>query len=185
MIGRWDITIRCESEIEQQNLVRKLRGGWILCSEKMPEERETMFAKLKGTNKWSSTMPEAISDNVIVTVKFNETGETISAICHTCDGKWMKSFVWEEGEVIAWMLLPEPYRDNALTFERSTSCGDCPCFNDHTGECQAAEKELSTNLEIPEWCPVKVIMEYQEFFDLRYINAFCEFISTKNGTDCK
>lgn len=42
-----------------------------------------------------------------------------------------------------------------ITFDQPTNCGDCPCFNDHTGECQAAGKELNTNLEIPEWCPVE------------------------------
>lgn len=42
-----------------------------------------------------------------------------------------------------------------ITFEQSESCHDCPCFNDHTGECRAAGKELNTNLEIPEWCPAE------------------------------
>lgn len=30
---------------------------WIPCEERLPEERPTAFAKLKGTDKWLDTMP--------------------------------------------------------------------------------------------------------------------------------
>lgn len=34
--------------------------GWIPCSERMPEERPSMFAKFKGTDRWSMLMFEKV-----------------------------------------------------------------------------------------------------------------------------
>ena len=33
-------------------------GVWIPCNEKMPEEHDSIFTKLKGTDKWSNAMFE-------------------------------------------------------------------------------------------------------------------------------
>lgn len=103
----WDVTIHCENEEEQKNVIEKLNMRWILCSEQMPEERESIFAKLKGTNKWSSAMFETTSNDVIVAVRFKETKETMTGFCHTCDKKWKKPLSWKDAEIVAWMPLPK------------------------------------------------------------------------------
>ena len=83
-------------------------GRWIPCGERMPEEHDSMFAKYKGTDKWNDAMFEKISDNVNVTVEF-EDGKRKTMTLHTCDGKWMTDIRIVKFEVIAWQPLPEPY----------------------------------------------------------------------------
>ena len=86
---------------------RELSDEWIPCSDRMPEERESIFAKFKGTDQWRSAMFEKISDNVIVTVEF-EDGKRMSMKGYTVDGKW-KPDTAVKCKVIAWMPLPSPY----------------------------------------------------------------------------
>jgi len=83
-------------------------GGWIMCGDKLPEEHDSMFAKLKGTNKWNNAMFGKISDDVNVTVEFDD-GKRKTMTLHTIDGKWK----WKtpiKCKVIAWQPLPEPCR---------------------------------------------------------------------------
>lgn len=61
-------------------------GEWIPCNMRLPEEHESIFAKFKGTDKWRSAMFEKMSDNVIVTVEF-EDGARMSMKGYTVDGK--------------------------------------------------------------------------------------------------
>lgn len=85
-------------------------SDWILCSEQLPEERDSIFAKWKDTNKWTSLMFEKISGTVIVTIKYNN-GEKRVAPAHTVDGKWKCDvLLCNDGKIIAWMPLPEPYK---------------------------------------------------------------------------
>ncbi len=86
-------------------------GGWIYCGDgkNLPEEHDSMFAKLKGTEKWDSAMFEKISDDVNVTVEF-ENGERKTKTLHTVDGKWNGGQRGVKFKVIAWQPLPEPYR---------------------------------------------------------------------------
>lgn len=81
---------------------------WIPCSERMPEEHDSMFAKYKGTDKWNDAMFEKISDNVNVTVEF-EDGKRETMTLHTCDGKWMTDIRNVKFEVVVWQPLPVPY----------------------------------------------------------------------------
>ena len=61
-----------------------------LVEDGLPEERNSMFAKWKGTDKWSESMFEKISSDVNVTVEYEDgTRQTITA--HTLDGKWALS----------------------------------------------------------------------------------------------
>ena len=92
-----------------QEVAEEYNGGWISCSERLPEEHETMFAKLKGTDKWDSAMPEKISDDVNVTVEF-EDGTRKTMTLHTNDGKWNTGNRIAKFNVIAWRPLPEPYQ---------------------------------------------------------------------------
>lgn len=87
--------------------------GWILCEDRLPEEHESIFVKFKGTSKWNSAMFEKISDEVNVTVEF-EDGKRKVMTLHTCDGKWKSDIQIVKFKVIAWQPLPEPYhyKDN-------------------------------------------------------------------------
>ena len=84
--------------------------GWIPCSERLPEEHDSMFATLKGTSKWNDAMFEKVSDDVNVTVEF-EDGTRKTKTMHTVDGEWKNdSFI--NMEIIAWRPLPEPYKED-------------------------------------------------------------------------
>lgn len=84
--------------------------GWIPCSERLPEEHDSMFATLKGTSKWNDAMFEKVSDDVNVTVEF-EDGTRKTKTMHTVDGEWKNdSFI--NMEIIAWRQLPEPYKED-------------------------------------------------------------------------
>ena len=84
--------------------------GWIYCGDgkNLPEEHDSMFAKFKGTEKWNLAMFEKISDDVNVTVEF-ENGERKTKTLHTVDGKWNGGQRGVKFKVIAWQKLPEPY----------------------------------------------------------------------------
>ena len=86
-------------------------GKWIPCSERLPEERESIFKKAKGTDKWDPEMFESISDDVNVTVEF-EDGTRKTMTSHTIDRKWIceKEYRINKMKVIAWCPLPEPYK---------------------------------------------------------------------------
>lgn len=80
---------------------------WIPCEKLLPEERKSIFARFKGTDKWRSAMFEKMSDNVNVTVEF-EDGTRMSMKGYTVDGEW-KPDTAVKCKVIAWQPLPEPY----------------------------------------------------------------------------
>ena len=97
---------------EEVNRILEQESGWIPVSERLPEERDSMFARFKGTKKWSPYMYMKMSDEVIVTV-VNDIRQTVTT-AHTTDGKWNCDLVKINGwRVIAWMPLPEPYRVSA------------------------------------------------------------------------
>ena len=84
--------------------------GWIPCSERLPEEHDSMFATLKETSKWNDAMFEKASDDVNVTVEF-EDGTRKTKTMYTVDGEWKNdSFI--NMEIIAWRPLPEPYKED-------------------------------------------------------------------------
>lgn len=83
---------------------------WIPCSERLPEEHDSIFKKYKGTDKWDNAMFESISGEVNVTVEYLD-GTRKSETSHTVDGKWSceKSYGLNK-KVIAWMPLPPEYK---------------------------------------------------------------------------
>ena len=93
------------NQVEQEH-----NNGWIPCSEQLPEEHDSMFAKLKGTDKWSDAMFEKISDDVNATVEF-EDGTRKTMTLHTNDGKWNTNNRIVKFNVIAWQPLPQPYKE--------------------------------------------------------------------------
>ena len=82
---------------------------WIPCSEKMPEEHESIWAKAKGTDRWSEAMWEKQSDEVIVTELF-EDGTTRTETACTHDGEWYVKVKIVKRRIIAWMPMPTPWK---------------------------------------------------------------------------
>lgn len=93
-----------------QEVAAEYKGSWIPCSERLPEEIESMFAKFKGTDKWDTAMFKKISDDVNVTVEY-ENGTRKTMTLHTNDGKWNTKYRLANYKVIAWQPLPEPYKN--------------------------------------------------------------------------
>ena len=88
-------------------------GKWIPVSDRLPEERNSIFAKYKGTEKWENGMFEKISNHVIVTVEY-PSGERLSQNAYTVDGIWKTHTGLSNVKVIAWMPLPEPYMESEV-----------------------------------------------------------------------
>ena len=86
-----------------------LEPQWILCSERMPKEHDSIFSKFYGTEKWRNAMFRKTSKTVIITVEHLD-GTRQTAPCHTIDGEWNQS-IKGMGKVLAWMPLPEPYKE--------------------------------------------------------------------------
>lgn len=97
---------RC-AEIIKNHLSENDR--WIPVEKRLPEEHDSMFAKLKGTDRWSEAMFEKISDDVNVTVEY-EDGTRKTTTTYTLDGKWKLPNRVTKQKVVAWQPLPEPYR---------------------------------------------------------------------------
>lgn len=101
-----------EDYVKSMKIVKEAleKQQWIPCSEGMPEEHDTIFAKLKGTDKWNRFMFEKTSNDVNVTIEYS-TGERKTEVLHTKDGKWSQPKRKDVSKVIAWMPLPEPYKE--------------------------------------------------------------------------
>lgn len=86
---------------------------WIPVSEKLPDEHDSIFAKLYGTDKWDDAFWRTKSKEVLVTIEY-EDGTRIVKSSHTTDGKWAleKIATLNEFKVVAWIPFPEPYKEN-------------------------------------------------------------------------
>ena len=84
---------------------------WIPASERLPEEHDSIFKKFKGTSKWDPAMFEKTSRYVIATVEYMD-GTRLTTRAHTTDGIWKADNSLMSGKVVAWMPLPEPYRES-------------------------------------------------------------------------
>jgi len=95
---------------------------WISVEDSLPPERETIFAKLYGTDKWRSAMFRKISDDVRV-VKVYRDGTRRVHHDHTVDGVWdseRKGDIY--GHVTHWMVNPElPEEDQTI---ECVMCGE-------------------------------------------------------------
>lgn len=85
---------------------------WIPVSEKLPEEHDSIFAKLYGTDKWNDALWRTKSKEVLVTIEY-EDGTRIVKSSHTTDGKWWieKETTLSKFKVIAWMPMPKAYKE--------------------------------------------------------------------------
>lgn len=82
---------------------------WIPISERLPEEHDSVFAKLYGTDKWRSELWRTTSNIVIATIKYND-GTVIVKDAFTHDGEWTVEKRNTNCKVIAWMPFPNPYK---------------------------------------------------------------------------
>lgn len=103
----------CSSFETLQELVDKADSfEWIPVSEKLPEEHDSIFAKLYGTDRWGNNLWRARSEEVLVTLEYEDGIRTVKS-SHTTDGKWWieKETTLSKFKVIAWMPMPEPYKE--------------------------------------------------------------------------
>ena len=78
---------------------------WISVTDRMPEERDSIFSKLKGTDKWKPAIFEKKSEDVRVVVVF-EDGTRMVDHAHTIDGKWDVEKHPPKRTVTHWMPNP-------------------------------------------------------------------------------
>lgn len=85
--------------------------NWISVKDEMPKEYESYWAKYKGTSKWMNGMWSTESDDVLVTVEF-ENGTRITDTSYLRDGEWRceNDFSYTKKKVVAWMPYPEEYK---------------------------------------------------------------------------
>ena len=99
--GNTPITVLPSAQPERKN-------AWISVHDAMPEEKQSIFAKYKGTAKWQKSFWEKQSDIVLVAIackdgyKFVTTARTVDAVWN-CDHLAIRG-----SEAIAWQPFPEP-----------------------------------------------------------------------------
>ena len=90
--GTYDIVIHCETEEEQKKVIERLSTDWIPVSERLPEKHKDVIA----TTKYDGFM--GMYGTWLKTAFINDYGE------------WNGECIG--GKVIAWMPLPEPYKED-------------------------------------------------------------------------
>lgn len=112
-----------------------MNDGWILSKDRMPAEHDSIFKKMKGTDKWRDGMFETISDSVDVTVEYPD-GSRRTDKGHTVEGKWKTGLgCAEKGEVIAWQPRREPYKGTPTASGEE----DRKAAEDYCAECDHIE----------------------------------------------
>jgi hypothetical protein len=84
---------------------------WIPVSKKLPDEHDSIFAKLYGTDKWDSRLHRTVSNRVLAAIKYDDGTRIVKESC-TYDGKWRDEKRIINCKVVAWMPMPEPYKEN-------------------------------------------------------------------------
>lgn len=90
-----------------QPTIDPMKQEWISVKDDMPKERESIFARFYGTDKWRTGMFRTASDDVIACVEY-EDGSRLVKVLHTISGEWHMSGIPGGGIVTHWMPLPEP-----------------------------------------------------------------------------
>lgn len=102
-----DGIVPCDTEIALGMAIEALKQPeWVPVSEGMPEEHDSIFAKLKGTDKWRPAMFEKSSDDVRIVEVF-EDGTRRVYHSNTIDGKWDIENRPMKRTVTHWMPNPE------------------------------------------------------------------------------
>lgn len=83
---------------------------WIPCTPStMPPEHNSMFAPYYGTEKWDKAMWRTTSDEVLVTVEFEDGARRVE-LSRTHDGVWKLGIIVMKMKVVAWKPKPEAYK---------------------------------------------------------------------------
>ena len=77
---------------------------WIPCSERLPEEKDAGILKKLGTSKRS--------EYVLATVEVKGERMTVTACTYDGEWDWNMKYAFPDYKIIAWMPLPEPYRED-------------------------------------------------------------------------
>ncbi len=85
---------------------------WIPVSKKLPDEHDSIFAKLCETDVLNDMLWRTRSKKVLVTIEY-EDGIRKVTTSYTTDGKWAleKRATLSKFKVVAWMPLPKPYKE--------------------------------------------------------------------------
>lgn len=100
----WKEIFRDKGKLEKKQNVDR----WIPVSDRLPPEHDTIFAKLKGTDRWRDAMFAKASDDVRVVWRF-EDGTRSVGHSHTMDGVWEceKPNKYPKRTVTHWCENPE------------------------------------------------------------------------------
>ena len=84
---------------------------WIPVSKKLPDEHDSIFAKLLETDKLNNALWRTQSKRVLVTIEYEDGTKSVMSSQIT-DGKWVieKRAKFNKCKVVAWMPLPAPYK---------------------------------------------------------------------------
>lgn len=100
--------------LKKQEFPNTNAGGWISVKDGMPPERETIFAKFKGTDQWNPAMFATSSEDVRVVVRFKDGSRRVWHD-HTIDGKWnceREKCAYPKQTVTHWMPNPDLPKEN-------------------------------------------------------------------------
>lgn len=100
----FDITIHCESEEEQNKVLEILNRRWIPVSERLPEERKTIIGPDVFIDPSEEVLVQMKSGWMHVT-RYWGSRERYK------NRPWIDLSYPTTDEVIAWMPLPERYKD--------------------------------------------------------------------------
>jgi len=77
---------------------------WVSCSERLPDEKDAGILKILGTEKRS--------EYVLATVEVKDERMTVTACTSDGEWEWDMKYAFPDYKIIAWMPLPEPYRED-------------------------------------------------------------------------
>lgn len=101
----------CGSQQLLRNALELLREqktmNWISVKDRLPEQHDTIFAKLKGTDKWKKGLFEKQSDDVRVVIEYPDGYRRVHH-SYLVDGVWACETLPPEGrKVLYWCENPE------------------------------------------------------------------------------
>lgn len=110
-----------EHALRLQKLVERADSfEWIPISERLPEEHDSVFARLYGTDKWNDMLWRKQSKEVLVTIEYEDRIKSVTS-SYTTDGKWAlgKIATLSKFKVVAWKPFPTPYKENQNDLSRN------------------------------------------------------------------